>query len=53
MSVNSVTKNRLIEERKAWRKNRPFGFIAKPKIGTDGYDRNIEEWSFVVVYPQV
>ena len=33
-SVNSVCLNRLIEERKAWRKSRPFGFSAKPDTGT-------------------
>ena len=33
-SVSTVTLNRLIEERKAWRKNRPFGFTAKPSTGT-------------------
>lgn len=35
-TTNSVTRNRLIEERKAWRKDRPFGFHAKPKVGDNG-----------------
>lgn len=44
MSINSVTKNRLIEERKAWRKDRPFGFIAKPKVGSNG-EVDLTHWN--------
>ena len=25
-----------MEERKAWRKNKPFGFVAKPTLNADG-----------------
>ena len=46
-SVSSVTLNRLIEERKAWRKNRPFGFTAKPEAGADG-EVDLTKWSCIV-----
>ncbi|KAF3656306.1 SUMO-conjugating enzyme SCE1 [Capsicum annuum] len=31
-----IARGRLAEERKAWRKNHPHGFVAKPETGTDG-----------------
>ena len=46
-SVNSVCLNRLIEERKAWRKARPFGFSAKPDTGADG-EVDLTRWSCIV-----
>ncbi|XGW33480.1 hypothetical protein V3C99_017697 [Haemonchus contortus] len=34
---------RLVEERRAWRKNHPFGFVAKPARDTDG-TLNLFKW---------
>jgi len=31
-----VARARLAEERKAWRKDRPFGFTARPETSADG-----------------
>ena len=31
-----VARSRLAEERKAWRKDRPFGFTAKPEANEKG-----------------
>jgi ubiquitin-conjugating enzyme E2 I len=46
-SVNKVTLNRLIEERKAWRKDRPFGFTAKPRVGSDG-EVTLTSWDCII-----
>jgi ubiquitin-conjugating enzyme E2 I len=46
-AVNTVTLNRLIEERKAWRKDRPFGFVAKPVAGADG-EIDLTKWECIV-----
>uniref|UniRef100_A0A7S1CNM2 SUMO-conjugating enzyme UBC9 n=1 Tax=Bicosoecida sp. CB-2014 TaxID=1486930 RepID=A0A7S1CNM2_9STRA len=35
-SGDSLARNRLREERTSWRKNRPIGFVAKPKKNPDG-----------------
>jgi hypothetical protein len=32
----SIARGRLAEERKAWRKDKPFGFFAKPETNADG-----------------
>ncbi|KAI3427128.1 hypothetical protein D9Q98_007065 [Chlorella vulgaris] len=34
---------RLAEERKAWRKDHPFGYVAKPEVEADG-STNIVKW---------
>ena len=34
--MTSMAKTRIAEERKAWRKNKPFGFHARPETGADG-----------------
>ena len=34
---------RLQQERKSWRKDHPFGFIAKPTSNTDGTN-NMMKW---------
>ncbi|XP_016487934.1 SUMO-conjugating enzyme SCE1-like [Nicotiana tabacum] len=34
--VGGIARGRLAEERKAWRKNHPYGFVAKPETGPDG-----------------
>ncbi|XP_058070172.1 SUMO-conjugating enzyme SCE1-like [Magnolia sinica] len=31
-----IARGRLAEERKAWRKNHPHGFVARPEISPDG-----------------
>jgi ubiquitin-conjugating enzyme E2 I len=31
-----LAKNRLLMERKSWRKNKPFGFHARPETQADG-----------------
>jgi hypothetical protein len=31
-----IARGRLAEERKAWRKNHPHGFVARPESGADG-----------------
>ena len=36
MSKTSVARSRLCEERKTWRKDRPFGFFAKPETNDNG-----------------
>lgn len=38
MSGNSVARSRLFEERKAWRKDKPFGFAARPRTKENGYE---------------
>ncbi|KAF6265126.1 E2 ubiquitin-conjugating-like enzyme [Scenedesmus sp. NREL 46B-D3] len=40
----SLATARLAQERKAWRKDKPFGFIAKPKQAPDG-SVNIKKWN--------
>lgn len=34
--MGSIAKTRLMTERKNWRKDKPYGFIAKPTNATDG-----------------
>lgn len=31
-----VARARLVEERKQWRKDKPFGFVARPEKAEDG-----------------
>lgn len=35
--MSGVARARLAEERKAWRKDKPFGFFARPETRADGY----------------
>uniref|UniRef100_A0A7S1SNJ0 SUMO-conjugating enzyme UBC9 n=1 Tax=Tetraselmis chuii TaxID=63592 RepID=A0A7S1SNJ0_9CHLO len=42
-----VAKNRLAEERKCWRKDHPFGFVAKPSQAADG-GVNMMEWACTI-----
>lgn len=37
IGMSGVAKMRLAEERKAWRKDKPFGFHARPETSADGY----------------
>ena len=39
-----IARGRLLEERKAWRKDHPIGFYAKPQVTEDGAT-NIFKWS--------
>ncbi len=34
--AGGLARNRLLMERKAWRKNKPFGFHARPETEADG-----------------
>jgi ubiquitin-conjugating enzyme E2 I len=34
--ANSVARTRLAEERKAWRRDKPFAFHARPENADDG-----------------
>ncbi len=36
MSTGGVARSRLAEERKAWRKDKPFGFVARPETAENG-----------------
>ncbi|OQV23202.1 SUMO-conjugating enzyme UBC9-B [Hypsibius exemplaris] len=47
----SLALNRLSEERKAWRKDHPFGFVAKPSENTDG-TANMWIWDCVIPGPK-
>ncbi len=38
-----IAKGRLVEERKAWRKDHPHGFYARPTTGADG-SLNLMTW---------
>ena len=35
-AVSGVAYQRLLSERKIWRKDHPFGFVAKPMVKADG-----------------
>lgn len=45
--MSGIAAGRLAEERKAWRKNHPFGFIAKPSSNPDG-TRNLFNWECAI-----
>lgn len=36
MSASGIAAKRLTEERKAWRKDHPYGFTARPTLKADG-----------------
>ncbi|KAK8585003.1 hypothetical protein V6N13_138945 [Hibiscus sabdariffa] len=42
-----IARTRLAEERKAWRKNHPHGFVAKPETAPDG-SVNLMVWQCVI-----
>ena len=46
----SLALQRLGEERKSWRKDHPFGFVAKPTDNTDG-TLNLWVWDCVIPGP--
>lgn len=41
--MSGVARTRLAEERKAWRKDKPFGFFARPETRPDG-SVNLLKW---------
>lgn len=41
--MSGIALGRLAEERKSWRKDHPFGFIAKPTKNQDG-TLNLMNW---------
>ena len=41
--MSGIAQARLSEERKAWRKDHPFGFIARPIKNADG-TMNLMQW---------
>eukprot|EP00911_Craspedida_sp_UC1_P002573 UC1_evm1s1908 len=45
--MTSIAVGRLSEERKQWRKDRPFGFVAKPHIKEDG-TKDFLEWDCAI-----
>ncbi|KAI3922435.1 hypothetical protein MKX01_039872 [Papaver californicum] len=42
-----IARGRLTEERKAWRKNHPHGFVAKPETAPDG-SVNLMTWQCTI-----
>lgn len=40
----NIAKQRLAQERKNWRKEHPFGFIAKPMPSSDGDSVDLFRW---------
>mmetsp|Transcript_14474 Transcript_14474/g.20306 ORF Transcript_14474/g.20306 Transcript_14474/m.20306 type:complete len:161 (+) Transcript_14474:101-583(+) len=47
MATGGMAAGRLSSERKAWRKDHPFGFIARPTQNTDGTS-NLLEWKAAI-----
>lgn len=41
---SGIARGRLVEERKAWRRDHPYGFYARPASKGDG-SSNIMEWT--------
>ncbi|KAG7666580.1 hypothetical protein Ndes2526B_g04952 [Nannochloris sp. 'desiccata'] len=41
--MSGVARSRLAEERKAWRKDKPFGFMARPETNDKG-ETNLMKW---------
>ncbi|KRX77738.1 SUMO-conjugating enzyme UBC9-A [Trichinella sp. T6] len=50
-SLVNTRRNRLLEERRIWRKNHPPGFIAKPVVAPDG-TLELRKWECWVPGPQ-
>ena len=42
-----IARGRLQEERKTWRRDHPYGFVAKPRSNEDG-SQNIMAWECVI-----
>ncbi|KAL1246181.1 SUMO-conjugating enzyme UBC9 [Trichinella spiralis] len=50
-SLVNTRRNRLLEERRNWRKNHPPGFIAKPVVASDG-TLELRKWECWIPGPQ-
>lgn len=51
LEVNELVINRLKKERKDWRKDHPFGFVAKPITNNDG-SLDMLKWSCEIPGPK-
>lgn len=49
--VNELVINRLKKERKDWRSDHPFGFVAKPSDNPDG-TTNLLKWNCIIPGPK-
>ena len=49
--MNTIAKERLISERKSWRKEHPFGYSAKPITLDDGCTTDIYKWECKIPGP--
>ncbi|KAK9806083.1 hypothetical protein WJX72_000472 [[Myrmecia] bisecta] len=47
MSTSGVARGRLAQERKSWRKDHPFGFVARPESAADG-SVNFMKWTCLI-----
>ena len=45
--MSGIAQARLSEERKGWRKDHPFGFIARPMKNSDG-SFNLMLWEYAI-----
>jgi ubiquitin-conjugating enzyme E2 I len=45
--MSGIAAARLAEERKAWRKDHPFGFVARPSKNPDG-TLNLMNWECAI-----
>eukprot|EP00252_Welwitschia_mirabilis_P025011 TRINITY_DN765_c0_g1_i2.p1 TRINITY_DN765_c0_g1~~TRINITY_DN765_c0_g1_i2.p1 ORF type:complete len:169 (-),score=26.44 TRINITY_DN765_c0_g1_i2:335-841(-) len=45
--MSGIARGRLTEERKAWRKNHPHGFVARPESLSDG-SLNLMVWQCII-----
>jgi len=45
--MSNIAVTRLAEERKAWRKDHPFGFLARP-VRNDDDTYNLQEWECAI-----
>ena len=50
-TVNEMVINRLKKERKDWRRDHPFGFVAKPSVYRDG-SVNMLKWDCLIPGPK-
>lgn len=46
--MDSSSLNRILEERKSWRKNHPFGFTAKPCKNVNDGSLNLLQWDCII-----
>jgi len=51
MAEGGIARARLIEERRAWRKDHPYGFHARPEQSEDGTN-NLMKWKCGIPGPE-